>query len=95
MAYVVGILRAELHIPLCNSLKEKRGVLRGLENHIRKKLNVSVAEIGNQDLWRSAQIGAVTGSTDRDIVHQTLHRVIGLLEREGDIQVVDYDVEIL
>ena len=95
MAYIVGILQAELHIPLCNSLKDKRGVLRGLENHIRKKFNVSVAEIGDQDIWRSAQIGVVTGSTSRDIVDQTLHRVVGLIEREADVQVVDFQVEIL
>ena len=44
MAYIVGILRVRIRIPLCHSLKEKRGVLRGLENHIRKKFNVSVAE---------------------------------------------------
>jgi len=95
MAYIVGILEVDLHIPLCNSLKEKRGVLRGLENHIRKKFNVSVAEIGDQDVWRSAQLGVVTGSTDRTIVDQTLHKVIGLIDHELDVQVVDFHVEIL
>ena len=95
MAYIVGILRVRIRIPMCNSLKEKRGVLRGLENHIRKKFNVSVAEIGDQDYWRSAELGVTTGSTDRDLVDQALHKVIGLIEREGDLQVVDFDVEIL
>ena len=95
MAYIIGVLQTDLHIPLCNSLKEKRSVLRRLESHIRKKFNVSVAEIGAQDAWRSAEIGVVTGSNSRDRVHQTLHKVIDLIEREGTVQVSDYDIEIL
>lgn len=95
MAYIIGVLQTDLHIPMCNSLKEKRGILRRLENHIQKKFNVSVAEIGARDAWRSTQIGVVTGSTSRDIVHQTLHKVIALIEREGTVQVSDYDIEIL
>lgn len=95
MAYIIGVLQTDLHIPLCNSLKEKRSVLRRLENHIRKKFNVSVAEIGAQDVWRSAEIGVVTGSTSRDLVHQTLHKVVTLIEHEGAVQVTDYDIEIL
>jgi len=95
MSFVVGTLEVRLHIPLCNSLKEKRGVLRSVENHVRKKFNVSVSEIGDQDIWRSAWLGITTGSTDRDLVDQILHQVVGLLEREPDSQVVDFVIDIL
>ena len=94
MAFLVGTLQVHLHIPLCNSLKEKRGVLRSVENHVRKKFNVSVAEIDDQDIWRSAWLGITTGSTNRDLIDQMLHQVVGLLEREPDVQVVDFSIEI-
>ncbi len=95
MAFIIGVLEVHLHIPLCNSLKEKRGVLRSVENHVRKKFNVSVAEIGDQDIWRSAVLGITSGSTDRDLLDQILHQVVGLLEREPDVQVVDFHIELL
>ena len=94
MAFLLGSLQVQLHIPLCNSLKEKRGILRSVENHIRKKFNVSVAEIGDQDIWRSSWLGVTTGSTDHDLVDQVLHQVVQLLEREADVQVVDYVVDV-
>jgi uncharacterized protein YlxP (DUF503 family) len=95
MAYIVGVLQVELHIPLCNSLKEKRGILRALENHVRKKFNVSVSEIGAQNAWRSAELGVAAGSTDRDRLDQTLHAVMGMLDRELNVQVIHFEVEIL
>jgi uncharacterized protein YlxP (DUF503 family) len=95
MAYIVGILQVELHIPLCGSLKEKRGILRSLENAIRKKFNVSVSEIGRQDAWQSAELGVAAGSASRDLVDQTLHRVIGLIEQNAHVQVEHFEVEIL
>ena len=95
MAYIVGILQVEIHIPLCDSLKEKRGILRSLENSIRKKFNVSVSEIGRQDVWRSAELGVAAGSTSRDLVDQMLHRVVGLIEKSPHVQVEHFEVEIL
>lgn len=94
MAFLLGALQVHLHIPLCNSLKEKRGVLRSVENHVRKKFNVSVAEIDDQDIWRSAWLGITTGSTSRDLIDQMLHQVVGLLEREPDVQVMDFHIDI-
>jgi len=93
MAYIVGILQVETHIPLCNSLKEKRGVLLNLLNRIRKKLNVSASEIGQCDKWRAAQLGFAAGGTDRDIVEKTLRAVVGIVEQDVHIDVVDYEIE--
>ncbi len=95
MSFIIGVLQIQLHIPLCNSLKEKRGILRSLECRLRKKFNISVSEIGDQDIWRSAWLGITTGSTDRDLVDHALHAIAQSLEHESDVQVVDYSIEIL
>ena len=60
---IVGIQVWELHLPGCHSLKEKRGTLKPLTAALRQRLNVSVAETGNQDLWQRAEIAcAAVGS---------------------------------
>ena len=51
---VIGVLTLELRIEHAHSLKEKRHVVKGLKDRLRRKFNVSVAEIDDQDLHNSA-----------------------------------------
>lgn len=61
----IGIARFELFIPASTSLKDKRQVLRSVVDGIRKRYNVSIAEVDFQDLWQRAAIGVtcVSGSS--------------------------------
>jgi uncharacterized protein len=53
----IGIGRFELFIPASTSLKDKRQVLRSVTMTVRKKFNVSIAEVEFQDLWQRAALG--------------------------------------
>ena len=55
------------HLPACRALKAKRAVLRPIVEGLRSRFRVSVAEVGDQDLWQRAKIGAavVGGTTSR------------------------------
>ena len=77
---VVGLLSIELHIPGARSLKDKRMVLRGLIDRIRK-LNVAVAEVEHQDLWQRAGLGIVAISNSTDMVDRALAGVVEEIER--------------
>ncbi len=59
---VVGLLSVELYLPGSQSLKEKRMVLRGVKDRL-KKFNVAVAEVEHHDLWQRAGLGIVTVAT--------------------------------
>ncbi len=54
---VVGLCTVELYIPDGHSLKAKRQVLLSLKDRLRDKFNVSIAEVGDQDLWQKAVLG--------------------------------------
>ncbi|MEA5454993.1 DUF503 domain-containing protein [Sinomonas sp. JGH33] len=56
----VDILLGDVH-----SLKEKRAIVRPLVGELRRRFDVSAAEVGDQDLHRRAQLGAVLVSADR------------------------------
>ncbi len=60
----VLVWRFEMHIPLAQSLKEKRAVLRPITEGMRAKFNVSVSEVDHADQWQRAAIGVavVSGS---------------------------------
>ena len=74
-AVSVGALTLEIQIEDSHSLKDKRHVVRGLKDRLRHRFNVSVAEIGSQDLWQHAVIAAVTVSGDREYAEQLLQAV--------------------
>ncbi len=77
---IVGLLSVELHIPYAQSLKDKRMVLRGLKDRL-KKFNVSVAEVEYQDVWQRAGLGVVTISTGQDHADRELQAVAAEIER--------------
>jgi hypothetical protein len=77
---IVGLLTVELHIPGARSLKEKRMVLRGVKDRL-KKFNVAVAEVEHQDLWQRASLAVVTVGDSTEFVDRALASVADEIER--------------
>jgi uncharacterized protein YlxP (DUF503 family) len=76
----VGLLTLELHIPGARSLKDKRMVLRGVKDRL-KKFNVAVAEVEHQDLWQRATLGIVAISDSTEGVDRMLSGVADEVDR--------------
>ena len=92
---VVGVLQIELTIPSANNLKAKRQVLRSLKDRIRRNFNVSVAEVGGNDLWQSAGLAVVVASNERRFANKVLSKVMDFIGNSHDIIVEDYQLGII
>jgi len=93
---VIGVVTIELHIPMVDSLKGKRSVIKPIIARLRSEYNVSVAEVDNQDSWRSAVIAVACVSSDRDYAHGLLSKVVESVERwRLDVELVDYEIELI
>jgi uncharacterized protein YlxP (DUF503 family) len=92
---VIGLLMLELHIPGARSLKDKRHALRGLEARMRKRFNVSVAEVEHHDLWQRARLAVVTVNSDHAHLDATLEAVAREAASSREAEVVDQQVEVL
>ena len=68
----MGLLTLELRIAHSQSLKDKRQVLRSLKDRLRRRFNISVAEVGFQDTWQRSLVGVATVSGDRTQAEGTL-----------------------
>jgi uncharacterized protein YlxP (DUF503 family) len=73
---VVGVLRLTLSIPGAASLKDKRQVLRKVTDRLRSRFNVSVAEVGDNDVWQRALIGICAVANDHSFVNQVLDKCV-------------------
>lgn len=91
----IGFCRINLYLPECASLKQKRGVLKGLIARTRNKFNVSVAELGDHDRWQRAQLGVVAVANESRYANRVLSQVVNAIEREDRLILMDYSLELL
>ena len=91
---VVGILQMALEVPEAFSLKDKRRIIRSLVERVRKRFNVSVAEIGQLDVWNRASLGVAIIANNRRFVNESLQKVEDFIENETSVLVIDRDMEI-
>lgn len=94
MALVVGVCQVELLLHGCQSLKEKRQVLQSLLERLRNRFNVSVAEIGHQDLWQRALIGAALVSTSQPLLDRMLAKILDQIENTSGVEMIDCLTEV-
>ncbi len=90
----IGLLQARLSIPESRSLKDKRAVLRSLKDRIRNEMNVSAAEVGDQDLWQSARLAFVTVAATREIVDQRLSELERRLAANPRVVLLDAEISL-
>lgn len=84
----VGMAKISLVIDQSHSLKEKRMVLRRIKDRIRERLGVQVAEVGDQDIWQRAELGAAVVSSDRTKALELIDDVVRVAMSAGGAQIV-------
>lgn len=91
---VVGVCTIMLHIPESQSLKDKRRVLRSLKDKLRQEFNLSVAEVGDHDLWQRAELGLAAVANEGSFADQVLAKAVDMIRGRDDVELLDYHTEI-
>lgn len=92
---IVGTVEIRLALREARSLKDKRSIIAGLKDRIRRKFNVSIAEVDAQDMIQSATLGAAQVSNDARYVNSNLESLVAYIRCFPAAQLVDYHIEIL
>jgi len=85
---MIATLTIHLHLPLCASLKEKRGRLKPLMARLHREFNISVAEMDLQDMWQEAVIVCAMVGNERGHLESALQSVAKWAEghwTDGDV----------
>lgn len=77
---VVGVCRISLMLGESHSLKEKRAVLRKIKDRVSQKFNCAIAEVGDQDVWQSAQVGFAVVSNERGFTQSMVQKIIAFID---------------
>jgi uncharacterized protein len=92
---IIGLVTARISIPDARSLKDKRSVLRSLKDRALNTMNVSVAEIGDQDRWKHAELAFVTVAATSQVVQQRISAIDTYLRGNPRYVLVDLHTELL
>lgn len=84
----IGALEMDLLLGDVHSLKEKRSVVRPIVAELRRKFDVSAAEVGALDLHRRAAVGAGIVAADRAHVVEVLDAVERLVSGRPEVQLL-------
>jgi len=92
---VIGYGIVQLRIPDSGSLKEKRSVLNKILKRVQNEFNISIAQVGDLDDHRFAQIGfALTGNESRYINGKVDH-LLRFIDDLKVAEVLDSKIEIM
>jgi hypothetical protein len=92
---IIGVVTARISIPEARSLKDKRSVLRSLKDRIVNKMNISVAEIGNQDEWNFSEMAFVTVAATTEVVQQRISELSTALRADPRYVLLGLQTELL
>jgi uncharacterized protein YlxP (DUF503 family) len=85
----VGTLKFEVIIPGSKSLKDKRRVIQSLQNKIKAKFNVSIAEIDHQDKWQRSIIGLCFVNSAQKEIENISQKIREIFIENGDILILN------
>jgi hypothetical protein len=95
VSIIVGLCTVELFIPDSQSLKDRRQVLLSLKDRLRDKFNLSVAEVGEQDLWQKAVLGLACVANETRYVNQVLEQALNVIRATPAVEIVQSRVDVL
>ncbi|KAB1642225.1 DUF503 domain-containing protein [Gulosibacter chungangensis] len=81
----IGWIEFDVLLGDVHSLKEKRSVVRPIIAEIRKKFQISVAEVGHLDLHRRTALGASLVAADSTHVTEVLDEVERLVANRPEV----------
>ncbi|KAD3514947.1 DUF503 family protein [Arthrobacter yangruifuii] len=84
----IGALELDLLLGDVHSLKEKRSVVRPILAELRRRLDVSSAEVGSLDLHRRSGIGVGLVAADRSHVVEVLDAAERLVAGRPEVELL-------
>ncbi len=90
----VAVCILEIHIPEAASLKKKRQVVQSLVKRLRNRFNVSVAEVGCNDLWQRSELGVAAVCRNNGSASRIMEKVFSFIEQEDRVNIISSKTEV-
>ena len=85
---IVCLINIRLHLFSVHSLKEKRGIIKSLMDKTRHKFHLSVAEVGDHDIWQSSQVGIALVGNSKVLLEREMTKILDFIEESAQAEIV-------
>ncbi len=86
-------MRLVLRASWVHSLKEKRMIVKSIVQKLKNKFNISVSEVGEQDIHKTIIIGIVGICANSAQSDSTMEHIITFIESNTDAEIIDIQTE--
>lgn len=92
---IIGSCELKLQIFEANSLKEKRHTIKSIIGRLKSRFNISIAEIGLNDSWKTSMIGFACVTNDTQHANEIIDKVIKFIDGDSRVEIIEYNIELL
>ena len=92
---VVGYGIITFRLQDCRSLKEKKSVVKAIVHQIQNHFNVSVAEVGANDIHQMTEIGFALVGNNGPLVNSKMDKILNFAHELRAVQVIDSEMELM
>lgn len=90
---LVGCCSLKFFLHGNNSLKEKRRITKSIKDRIKNKFNISIAEIGDQDVWQNLHLGIVAVGSDFKYLDGLMNKVVESIDNMHLAEMTDCQIQ--
>ncbi|MDL2248729.1 DUF503 domain-containing protein [Tyzzerella sp. OttesenSCG-928-J15] len=91
----VGCCTFYLSINWAKSLKDKRRCIKSIMDKMKNKFNISVAEIGENDVHTAACIGFSCVSNSKAHLDSMMENILSFVENNTEAEIYNIEMEII
>ena len=92
---VIGVCKVTLLLHGNRSLKGKRRVLKSIMGKVKFRFNLTIAEVGCNDVWQRAEIGFAAIGNDRAFINSVIDTALSFIEDMQLAEVTDHRIELI
>jgi uncharacterized protein YlxP (DUF503 family) len=86
---IVSMLQFIFEIPDCQSIKDKRHVVKSIRDRLQSRFHISAAEVDLQDSLSFSQIGGALVSNSKEHGEEVLQKAFKMVEDDNPIRIQD------
>lgn len=90
---IVGCCSLKFFLHGNNSLKGKRRVTKSIKDRVKNKFNISIAEIGDQDVWQNLHLGIVAVGSDFKYLDGLMNKVVESIDNMHLAEMTDCQIK--
>ena len=95
MLMIIGTGTITFRIHGCRSLKEKRKVVKAIISRFQHNFNISIAEVGYNDIHQQAKIGFALVGNNKKTINSKIDKILNLADNIIIAETIDSQMEII